>query len=79
MLYSSPSLTVRAASPEQLLAMKLCAWRDAVDRDDAKLLLSQVRGSFDEIWLAVERFVPAHQVDKASYALQDLWESLHAS
>lgn len=79
MLYSSESLTVRAASTQQLLAMKLCAWRDAIDRDDARLLLSQMRGSLDEIWDAVKTFVPAHQVDKASYALQDLWDSLHAS
>jgi len=77
-LYSSVSLTVRAASTEQLLAMKLCAWRDAVDRDDARLLLSHMSGSFEEIWLAIEPFMPAHQVDKAAYALQDLWESLHA-
>jgi Nucleotidyltransferase of unknown function (DUF6036) len=79
LLYGSGSLTVRAASTPQLLAMKLCAWRDAIDRGDARLLLSQLHGSFDEIWDAVKPFVPAHQVDKASYALQDLWDLSHAS
>ena len=78
-LYNSDSLSVQAASTQQLLAMKLCAWRDAIDRSDARLLLSQMPGSFDEIWDAIRPFVPAHQVDKASYALQDLWELLHAS
>src|SRR5258705_170032 len=41
-LYESPFLTVHAASLAQLLAMKLAAWRDAVDRDDARLLLTRM-------------------------------------
>lgn len=73
-LYESATLIVRAASKEQLLAMKLGAWRDAIDRADAALLLSQLRGSFDDIWSAIERFVPPHLRDKASYAFEDLWE-----
>lgn len=76
-LYTSPSLTVHAASTAQLLAMKLAAWRDAVDRADARLLLSQMVGSADDIWRAVEPFVPPRDRDKASYALEDLWESTH--
>lgn len=78
-LYESTSLVVRAASTAQLLAMKLAAWRDAVDRADAKLLLSQMRGSATEIWDAVKPFVPAHQLQKASYALEDLWEAAHGT
>ena len=76
-LYESHALTVRAASTAQLLAMKLAAWRDAIDRGDAKLLLSQMAGSADEIWSAVKPFVPHHQLDKASYAFEDLWETFH--
>jgi hypothetical protein len=76
-LHDSRSLTVRAASIAQLLAMKLAAWRDAVDRSDAKLLLSQMPGSADDIWSAVKPFVPPRQLDKASYAFEDLWEALH--
>ena len=41
-LYVSNALTIRAASTAQLLAMKLAAWRDAIDRSDAQLLLSQM-------------------------------------
>ena len=78
-LYESSSLTVHAASTAQLLAMKLAAWRDAIDRADARLLLSRMAGSADDVWRAVERFVPAHERDKASYALEDLWEAMHGS
>jgi hypothetical protein len=74
-LYDSRALTVRAASTAQLLAMKLAAWRDAVDRGDAKLLLAQMTGSLDEVWAAVKPYVPPHHLDKASYALEDLWEA----
>jgi hypothetical protein len=73
-LYESRSLIVRAASNEQLLAMKPSAWRDAVDRADAALLLSQLRGSADDIWSSIQPFVPPALRDKASYAFEDLWE-----
>lgn len=76
-LYESDALTIRAASTPQLLAMKLAAWRDAVDRGDAQLLLSQMTGTPEQIWLAVKRFVPTHLLDKASYAFEDLWETSH--
>jgi hypothetical protein len=76
-LYESGFLIVRAASLPQLLAMKLAAWRDAVDRDDARLLLSRMPGAADDVWEIVKSFVPTHQIDKAWYAFQDLWEALH--
>lgn len=76
-LYESSALTVLAASTAQLLAMKLSAWRDAIDRSDAQLLLSHMTGSLDDVWSTVKPFVAAHQLDKASYAFEDLWESLH--
>jgi hypothetical protein len=76
-LYQSDSLEVRAATTAQLLAMKLAAWRDAIDRADAALLLSDMEGTAEEIWTSVRRYVPAEQVDKASYAFEDLWEAVH--
>jgi len=76
-LYQSNSLVARAASTEQLLAMKLAAWRDAVDRSDAMLLLSHIEGPKDATWAAVAPYVPSNEVDKASYAFDDLWELLH--
>ena len=76
-LYDSHALIVRAASTAQLLAMKLTAWRDAIDRGDAQLLLSHMDGTADDIWSSVKSYVPSHQLDKASYAFEDLWETLH--
>lgn len=74
-VYESESLTVRAVSVEQLLAMKLAAWRDAIDRADAGLLLSKLSGSQQEVWGRVEPLVPRTGLDKAWYAFQDLWEA----
>ncbi|HXA16471.1 MAG TPA: hypothetical protein VN380_05740 [Thermoanaerobaculia bacterium] len=76
-LFHSTSLTVRSAALPQLLAMKLAAWRDAIDRSDAELLLAHIAGSAEEIWAALRPFVPPHLLDKASYAFEDLWETLH--
>ena len=78
-LYESPFLIARAASLPQLLAMKLSAWRDAIDRDDAKLLLSRISGSATDVWSSVKPLVAPHQVDKAWYAFQDLWEAIHGA
>lgn len=78
-LYESDYLVARAPSTAQLLAMKLAAWRDAIDRDDARLLLSKMAGSMQEVWVAIEPSVPAPQRDKASYAFEDLWEAIHGS
>lgn len=65
LLHESPFLTVYAASIPQLLAMKLSAWRDAIDRDDARLLLQQLRGSREQIWTAIAPFITKHLLDKA--------------
>ncbi len=74
-VFESHSLIIRVASTAQLLAMKLSAWRDAIDREDARLLLAQMAGSPEEVWAAVKDFVPPPQLNKASYAFEDLWEA----
>jgi hypothetical protein len=79
LLYESQFLIVRAASLPQLLAMKLAAWRDAVDREDARLLLSRMSGSADDVWRSVKPFLFEHHLNKASYAFEDLWEALHGT
>ena len=76
-LFDSDALRVHAASLPQLLAMKLSAWRDMIDRSDARLLLSEIAGTADDVWAEVMQFVPPHLLDKASYAFEDLWEALH--
>jgi len=77
LLFEEKGLRVRSASAEQLLAMKLAAWRDAIDRADAMLLLSKLHGDKDVIWTAIERFIPHGDLNKATYAFDDLWEASH--
>lgn len=70
----TPSLVVRALAPQQLLAMKLSAWRDDVDIEDARLLLTKLSGERDTVWGMVEpHLVPGREL-KARYAFDDLWE-----
>ena len=76
-LFEEKGLRVKSASAEQLLAMKLAAWRDAIDRADAMLLLSKLKGDKNAIWAAIETFIPNGDLNKATYAFDDLWEVGH--
>lgn len=76
-LLDEPALLVRVPATHQLLAMKLSAWRDDVDIEDARLLLAKVPGGRDEVWRLVEpHLVPGREM-KAYYAFCDLWEAEH--
>ena len=79
-VFQSPSLMVYAASSLQLLAMKLWAWRDDQDIEDAGRLLAAVLAERPgltqlELWAKLEQFLPAAERLKPSYALEDLWQS----
>jgi len=74
-----PGLLVRALAPCQLAAMKLSAWRDDVDIEDARLLLAKLTGDKDTVWGLIEPHVVPGRETKAYYAFCDLWESLHES
>ncbi len=78
-LVDEPGLLVRALAPHQLLAMKLSAWRDDVDIEDARLLLGKLPQGRDEIWQIVEPHVVPGRETKAYYAFCDLWEAEHGS
>jgi len=65
-LYQSAALVARAPSTAQLLAMKLAAWRDAIDRADARLLLSHLPRDKLGVWQAVLPLVPTPQQGKAA-------------
>lgn len=55
--------------------MKLSAWRDDLDIDDARLLMSEIEGTKTQVWEQVEpHLVPGREL-KARYAFEDLWES----
>ena len=74
---ASPGIVVKTASVEQLLAMKLSAWRDDVDIADATRLLQDVTGSREQIWKLIEPYLIPGLEMKAEYAFLDLWESLY--
>jgi len=78
-LFQAPGIEARAPSMEQLLAMKLSAWRDDVDIADARRLLQEVgRGrKKDEVWQTLEPFLVKGDELTAQYAFWDLWESLY--
>ena len=74
-LIETRGLLVRSVAPQQLLAMKLSAWRDDLDVSDARLLLSKLSGDRVSVWRQVEpHLVPGRQL-KAQYAFDDLWEA----
>jgi predicted nucleotidyltransferase len=78
-LVSAPGIEVRAPATEQLLAMKLSAWRDDVDIDDARQLLLALGGgqTRDALWAKLRPFLVRGAELKAQYAFEDLWESLY--
>lgn len=80
-LFQAPGIEVRQPAVEQLLAMKLCAWRDDVDIADASRLLMALGPTGDraEVWQRVmPHLVPGREL-KAQYAFDDLWESLYGN
>ncbi len=76
LLLSSPGINLLRPSLEQLLAMKLCAWRDDVDVSDAKRILSAcLPKERNRTWSAVRLFVQPGRELKAKLAFDDLWDS----
>lgn len=78
-LLETPTLLVRAPAAEQLLAMKLCAWRDDLDVEDARLLLTKLEGERSAVWGYVEPYLVPGRELKARYAFDDLWEAHRGS
>lgn len=76
-VFSGPGIEVRRPAIEQLLAMKLSAWRDDVDIADARCLLQNMSGRRDQIWESVEPYLTPGNEMKAQYAFADLWETLY--
>jgi hypothetical protein len=73
-IFEAPGIRVFRPAYSQLLAMKLCAWRDDVDISDAALLLSKLPGTREEIWNEVlPHLLPGRELT-ARYAFEDLWE-----
>ncbi len=77
LLFEAVGIRVFQPPVEQLLAMKLSAWRDDVDIGDASILLQAVRESLarDEVWSLLEPYLIPGRELTASFALDDLWET----
>jgi predicted nucleotidyltransferase len=76
---SAPGIVVRSLAVPQLLAMKLSAWRDDVDIQDARRLLQELRVEQEQVWAAVEPYLVPGTELKAQYAFSDLWETTHGT
>jgi hypothetical protein len=81
LLLQGRGIMVYQVAPEQLLAMKLAAWRDERDRNDAAIILQTIRyttSDKDAVWKTITPFLTPFDILKASYAFADLWENLDA-
>ncbi len=56
----------------------MAPWRDDLDIEDARLLLSKIAGDKGEIWAQIEPHILPGRELKCHYAFEDLWESEHA-
>jgi hypothetical protein len=78
-LLSTIGITVRRPSTEQLLAMKLCAWRDDVDIADARRLLKEFTEGHDSVWSRIQPYLQPGRELVAKYAFEDLCEETHGT
>jgi hypothetical protein len=77
-ILAAPGIRVWALSLQQMLAMKLSAWRDDLDIADARWLLEECAGQDrDVVWTALEPFLIPGDELKARYAFEDLWEAMY--
>lgn len=78
-VFTAPGIDVWQPLPEQLLSMKLSAWRDNRDIGDARTLLMDLTksASRSEIWARVEPFLVPGSELKTQLAFNDLWEHVY--
>lgn len=76
-IFTAPGIVVKSPAIAQLLAMKLSAWRDDVDIEDAKRLLQTLERDQKKVWATVEPYLVPGEELKAQYAFLDLWEAIH--
>jgi hypothetical protein len=81
LVFQAPGIEAHAPSFEQLLAMKLSAWRDDVDIADARRLMQEVASGRqrEQVWQSLEPFLVKGDELTAQYAFLDLWESIYGS
>ena len=75
-LLEAIGIRVHRPSTEQLLAMKLWAMRDDVDRADAVLLAKELGLDKGSTELAIAPYLPTDRYEMACEELTDLWEDV---
>ena len=80
-VFKAPGIEARAPSLEQLLAMKISAWRDDIDISDARRILLEIGQGRkkDDVWQSIEPFLVKGDELTAQYAFWDLWESMYGT
>lgn len=80
-VFERPGLSVWVADAWQLLAMKLCAFRDDLDVADAVLLLERLPGQLDRdtVWAGLERYLIRGRERFARDNFEDIWEEHRGS
>ena len=78
-VFTAPGIVVRSPAITQLLAMKLSAWRDDVDIEDARQLLRSMTGDQEQVWITIEPYLVPGSELKAQYAFLDLWETTYGT
>lgn len=74
LLLEAPGIKVFQVGSEQLLAMKLSAWRGELDEADAVVVLGELTQRYlnkEALWNAIAPYVTHF---RAQYAFEELWE-----
>ena len=79
-VFEASGVRVRAAPDAQMLALKLWAWRDDVDRKDAMTCLARLSGTKNEIWSEIQTYISEKSaLYKVQLAYDELWELCNGS
>ncbi|MCW5821332.1 MAG: hypothetical protein KIT34_00930 [Cyanobacteria bacterium TGS_CYA1] len=77
LLIESEGIRVFAPALDQLLAMKLSAWRNEVDKEDARRILEILPKDKEARWNRIKSFILPGRELKAEYAFEELWSLIN--
>ena len=75
-LFDAPGIRVQSVTLEQLLASKLDAMRDDVDRADAVTVAGAMGLSLSSTELAIAPYLRTDRYERACQELQDIWSEV---
>jgi predicted nucleotidyltransferase len=76
LLFEGPGIRVHAVSLEQLLASKLDAMRDDVDRLDAVIVAARLGLAQSSLELAIAPYLRPERYKRACDELEDIWQEV---